>query len=85
MDERVAEIRTILCNTILTNVNPEEITATFPLAGNTLDSMAVMRLILALEEHYSVVFEEDELDVEAFENLASLTALVSRKLDSVYA
>ena len=46
-----------------------------------LDSMAVINLITALEEHYGFSIADDEIRAEVFETLGSLAAFVGRKLD----
>lgn len=46
-----------------------------------LDSMAVINLITALEEHYGFSIADDEISAEVFETLGSLSAFVGRKLD----
>lgn len=45
-----------------------------------LDSLAVAELIVALENHYDISFDEDDVTAEAFADLASLAALVDEKL-----
>ena len=52
------------------------------LVGNILDSMAVTALIVALEEHFGFAFEDEDLTADAFETVASLSALVARKASS---
>ena len=86
MDDRIKnDVKKIICDSILTNLTPEELTDAFPLAGNNLDSMAVMRLILGIEEFFEVVFDEDELAAESFENIETVTQLVAAKVDGTYA
>lgn len=81
MDDKIKnDVKQVICDSILTDLTPEELSDSFPLAGNNLDSMAVMRLILGLEEFYEVVFDEDELSAEAFETIGTVTALVAKKL-----
>jgi acyl carrier protein len=46
-----------------------------------LDSMAVVTLITALEDHYDIVVDDDELSAETFETLGSLTDFVSAKVN----
>ena len=46
-----------------------------------LDSMAVVTLITALEEHYGIVVEDDEIGASTFETLGSLAGFVQQKLD----
>jgi acyl carrier protein len=45
-----------------------------------LDSFAVVQIITRLEEHFNIVFEDDEMTARTFENIGTLTALVSDKL-----
>ena len=45
-----------------------------------LDSMAVVNLITALEEHFGIVVEDDEISADTFETLGSLAAFVAHKL-----
>lgn len=46
-----------------------------------LDSMAVVNIITALEEHFGFCIDDDEISAESFETLGSLVELVTRKLD----
>lgn len=45
-----------------------------------LDSMAVVGLITALEEHFGIEIADDEISAEVFETLGSLSAFVDSKL-----
>ena len=45
-----------------------------------LDSMAVVSLITALEEHFDITVTDDEIGAAAFETLGSLTRFVEGKL-----
>ena len=45
-----------------------------------LDSMAVVNLITALEEHFGMVIDDDEISANTFETLGSLHAFVQQKL-----
>ena len=61
-------------------------TATFdantPLLGALpeLDSMAVVSLLSGLEEHFGVVFHDDQLQGSAFATVGALAELVSQTL-----
>lgn len=44
-----------------------------------LDSMAVVSLIAALEEHFGIVVNDDEISASTFETLGSLAAFVQQK------
>ncbi|MES2263021.1 MAG: acyl carrier protein [Pseudomonadota bacterium] len=45
-----------------------------------LDSMAVVNLLTALEEHFGFVVDDDEISASTFETLASLNAFVEQKM-----
>lgn len=53
-----------------------------PLLGTIteFDSMAVVSIITALEEHYGFVVDDDEIDADVFATVGSLTAFVEQKL-----
>lgn len=44
-----------------------------------LDSMAVVSLITALEEHFGIVIGDDDISASTFETLGSLAAFVQQK------
>lgn len=44
------------------------------------DSMAVVSIITALEEHFDFVVDDDEIDASVFETVGSLLAFVEGKL-----
>ena len=46
-----------------------------------LDSMAVVNIITALEEHFGITVADDEISARTFETLGSLTRFVEQKLD----
>jgi acyl carrier protein len=45
-----------------------------------LDSMAVVNLITALEEHFGITVEDDEISADTFATLGGLAAFVAHKL-----
>ena len=45
-----------------------------------LDSMAVVNVITALEEHFDITVEDDEISANTFETLGTLTRFVEQKL-----
>lgn len=45
-----------------------------------LDSMAITGIIAGLEESFDIVFDEDELDAEAFQTVGTLRDLVASKM-----
>ena len=70
----------VIMNTVGGDIKREVLTEDFKLVGNILDSMAVTNLILALEDYFGFIFNDDELSAEAFETVKTLTELVRNKL-----
>jgi len=60
----------------------QQMDAEAPLLGAVpeLDSIAVVNLITALEEHFGIAVADDEIGASTFETLGSLTRFVERKL-----
>jgi acyl carrier protein len=60
-----------------------EMNGATPLLGAIpeLDSMAVVQLITALEEHFGISVDDDEIGASTFATIGSLTAFVERKMD----
>ena len=58
--------------------------AATPLLGAIpeLDSMAVVSLITALEEHFGIAVADDEIEAATFATLGSLAEFVQHKLDA---
>jgi acyl carrier protein len=80
--QEVATIREIVTDTLGLGERGAGLTAESPLLGAIpeLDSMAVINLITALEEHYGFSIADDEISADVFQTLGSLAALVGRKL-----
>ncbi len=76
-------VKSVLKDVIGAGLLPDPIPDDFPLAGNVLDSMAIANLIVGLEEHFGIVFNDDDLTVEAFSDAASLASLVTEKIASL--
>lgn len=45
-----------------------------------LDSMGVINVLTALEEHFGIVVDDDEINNATFQTVASLSAFVGQKL-----
>ncbi|HET7061414.1 MAG TPA: acyl carrier protein [Nitrosospira sp.] len=45
-----------------------------------LDSMAVVNVITALEDHFGISVDDDEISAKTFETLGSLSEFVEQKL-----
>ncbi len=60
----------------------ESFSDTSDLYAEGLDSMALMQLILLLEQHFNISFDAEDLDRDHFETLENLGKLVARKMGS---
>ncbi|MDK6078670.1 acyl carrier protein [Massilia varians] len=75
------EIKTILIDVLSLGENGRRLEADSPLLGALpeLDSMAVVSLVGALEDHFGIVIDDDDLSASTFETLGSLADFVARK------
>lgn len=76
------EVRNILGDVLSLGAAKNTLTRESALLGSLpeLDSMAVVNLIAALEEHFGITVDDDEISATTFETLGSLTAFVQQKL-----
>lgn len=75
-------VRDLLVTTLGIEDRAAELDAATPLLGTLpeLDSMTVLELVYAIETRFGVEVEGDEVTVEVFETLGSLTDFVAGKL-----
>ncbi len=78
------EVRTILSEVLNLGAAGDALTADSPLLGSLpeLDSMAVVSLIGALEEHFGITVDDDDISASTFATLGSLAAFVQEKHDA---
>jgi len=62
--------------------SPNRLQADSPLLGSVpeLDSMAVLNLITALEDHFGISMQDDEICAAVFESVTTLSAFVGQQL-----
>lgn len=77
----VEEVATVLVEALDLDRPASSFDASTPLFGSLpeLDSMAVVGLVAAVEDHFSITIDEDEVTAESFETIGSLAALVDSK------
>jgi acyl carrier protein len=75
------EIKTILTDVLSLGENGRHLTPDSALLGALpeLDSMAVISLIAALEEHFDIAIDDDDISASTFATLGSLAAFVADK------
>ncbi len=76
------DVKTVVGSALQISGPVHNLDAQAPLLGAVpeLDSMAVVTLITALEEHFGISVADDEIGASAFETLGSLTSFIERKL-----
>lgn len=75
------EVKTIVIDVLSLGPAGQRLEAGSPLLGALpeLDSMAVVSLIGALEEHFGITVGDDDISASTFETLGSLSAFVAQK------
>jgi acyl carrier protein len=77
---RVEEVKAVVVETLGLDDRTDMLGPTTPLLGAVpeLDSMAVLPLILALEDRFDITVADEDVTAGAFETLRSLADLVDR-------
>ena len=75
------EVKTVLCDVLNLGEAGRALQADSPLLGALpeLDSMAVVSIIGALEEHFGIVVDDDDISASTFATLGSLAQFVADK------
>jgi len=76
-----SEVKNLLARSLQLGTRAETLTSTSPLLGALpeLDSMAVVAILTALEEHFGFIIDDDEISADTFATLASLVEFVQHK------
>ena len=76
------EVKTLLIDVLHLGAAGEHLTADSPLLGSLpeLDSMAVVTLIGALEEHFGIMVDDDDISASTFATLGSLAEFVAARV-----
>lgn len=80
--QHLEEVKNILSDVLSLGERKDSLNEDSILLGNLpeLDSMAVVNVITALEEHFGITVDDDEISASTFETLGSLTRFVEQKL-----
>ncbi len=79
MDDLKKKVKAVIADSVGGEYRGQDLPDDLKLVGNILDSMAVTKLVTALEENFGFAFDDEDLSAEAFETVASIHALVVRK------
>ena len=84
MNDITERIKQIIVNDLDTNIKIDKIIDDTKLfeGGIGLDSIALMELISILEKTFAFEFSDEELNLETFQTLSTLTEFVSGKIAS---
>ena len=76
------DLKKILAQTLQLGSRADLLSPGSPLLGALpeIDSMAVVSILISLEEHYGFTVEDDEISADTFATLGSLAAFVEQKL-----
>lgn len=76
----VADVKAAVIETLGIEDGADALDATTPLASvPELDSMAVVALLVELEERFAITVEDEDVTAEVFETIGSLAAYVQAK------
>lgn len=80
--QHLDEVRNILSDVLSLGERKNSLREDSILLGSVpeLDSMAVVNVITALEEHFGITVDDDEISARTFESLGRLTCFVEQKL-----
>jgi len=79
---RFNEVKAVVVRTLGIESRADSLTPATALLDSIpeFDSMAVLQVMLALEEHFGVTIDAEEVSGELFETLGTLTDFVEKKL-----
>ena len=77
-------VKMVVGNALQLGARMQAMDASTPLLGAIpeLDSMAVVNVITALEEHFDISIADDEIGAATFATLGSLSDFIERKLEA---
>ena len=80
--QHLQEVTNILADVLSLGDRKNSLKADSVLLGNIpeLDSMAVVNVITALEDHFGITVDDDEISAQTFETVGTLTGFVEEKL-----
>ena len=72
-------IRKIIVNEIGINIDSERLKTDTLLSDIGMDSMNSLDLIMAIEEKFNILFEDNDLIIDNFKNIGSLISYVKKR------
>jgi acyl carrier protein len=80
----IQDLKDILAETLQLGTRVETLTADSRVLGSMpeFDSMAVMAVIAAIEQHFGFQVDDDEISADIFATLGTMAAFIDKKLAS---
>ena len=80
--ETIEGVRSVLARTLQLGSRAATLARDSVLLGNLpeLDSMAVVHVLTALEDHFAIAIADDEISADTFSTFGDLTDFVEQKL-----
>ena len=80
----IDDVKMVVASALQLGARGKAMNASTPLLGAIpeLDSMAVVNVITALEEHFGISVADDEIGAATFATLGSLSTFVEQQLDA---
>ena len=77
------DVKNLLARSLQLGTRADSLTLSSPLLGALpeLDSMAVVTILTALEEHFGFSIDDDEISADTFATLGSLVEFTEHKLN----
>ncbi|MEP6702606.1 MAG: acyl carrier protein [Betaproteobacteria bacterium] len=78
----IDDVRLVVGDTLQLGARANAMIASTPLLGALpeLDSLAVISVLTALEDHFGITVDDDEIEAATFATLGTLSNLVEQKL-----
>ncbi len=77
------DVKNILSSVLQLSASGAALTMESPLLGAMpeFDSMAVVSVLTALEDHYGFFIDDDEIDADVFQTVGTLVKFIEQKLN----
>lgn len=73
-------LKTMIVERLFLKIEPSEIGNEDDLMDTlSVDSVQIFEIVIGLEEEFSVVFEEEEFDIELFKSVKTMTDAIQEK------
>ncbi|NJO34007.1 MAG: acyl carrier protein [Rhodospirillales bacterium] len=80
MDDIKDTVKHYILKEFLPGENPDDLLDSTPLiTGGILDSIATLKVVAFIEEHYSIELQAHEVDIDHLNTIADMADLISSK------